>query len=146
RVPPGSDPSAALGLARELASKPRLTLAAALAAVHHGMDAAIDDGLAIEEAEFARNVPTHDAREGVAAFLEMPPALPRSPRESKSHERSVTTDRRARSLSRRRGIALDQPELHLCALRNEVAASRRCRSRLTCRSPDPASQPRPSSH
>lgn len=34
------------------------------------MDAAIDDGLAIEEAAFARIFPTHDAREGVAAFLE----------------------------------------------------------------------------
>jgi enoyl-CoA hydratase/carnithine racemase len=39
-------------------------------AIHRGMDAAIDDGLAIEEAAFARIVPTHDAREGVAAFLE----------------------------------------------------------------------------
>jgi enoyl-CoA hydratase/carnithine racemase len=66
---------AALDLARELASKPSLTLAAALSAIHRGMDAAIDDGLAIEESAFARIVPTHDAREGVAAFLEK-----RSPR------------------------------------------------------------------
>ena len=28
------------------------------------MDASIDDGLAIEEAAFARIVPTHDAQEG----------------------------------------------------------------------------------
>jgi enoyl-CoA hydratase/carnithine racemase len=62
--------SAALALARELASKPPLTIAAALAAIHRGMDASIDDGLAIEEAAFARIVPTHDAREGVVAFLE----------------------------------------------------------------------------
>jgi enoyl-CoA hydratase len=34
------------------------------------MDASIDDGLAIEEAAFARIVPTHDANEGVAAFVE----------------------------------------------------------------------------
>jgi enoyl-CoA hydratase len=34
------------------------------------MDASIDDGLAIEQAAFASIVPTHDAREGVAAFLE----------------------------------------------------------------------------
>jgi enoyl-CoA hydratase/carnithine racemase len=60
----------ALALADLLASKPPLTLAAALGAIHRGMDAAIDDGLAIEEAAFARIVPTHDAREGVAAFLE----------------------------------------------------------------------------
>jgi enoyl-CoA hydratase len=76
RVLPGSDLlGAALALAKELAAKPPLTLAAALAAIHRGMDAAIDDGLAIEEAAFARIVPTHDAREGVAAFLEK-----RSPR------------------------------------------------------------------
>src|SRR5215831_2338848 len=59
-----------LALANLLASKPPLTLAAMLGAIHRGMDAAIDDGLAIEEAAFARIVPTHDAREGVAAFLE----------------------------------------------------------------------------
>jgi enoyl-CoA hydratase/carnithine racemase len=34
------------------------------------MDAAIDDGLAIEEAAFARIVSTQDAQEGVAAFLQ----------------------------------------------------------------------------
>lgn len=60
----------AVKLAGTLASKPALTLAAALAAIHRGMDASIDDGLAIEEAAFASIVPTHDAREGVAAFLE----------------------------------------------------------------------------
>ena len=50
----------ALALAGVLASKPPI-----------GMDAAIDDGLAIEEAAaVARIVPTHDANEGVAAFLE----------------------------------------------------------------------------
>ncbi len=62
--------STALALASELASKPPLALAAALAAIHRGMDASIDDGLAIEEAAFARIAPTHDAHEGVAAFLE----------------------------------------------------------------------------
>jgi enoyl-CoA hydratase/carnithine racemase len=60
----------ALALAQVLAAKPPLTLAAALSAIHRGMDASIDDGLAIEEAAFARIVPTHDAREGVAAFLQ----------------------------------------------------------------------------
>jgi len=59
-----------LALANLLASKPPLTVAAVLGAIHRGMDAAIDDGLAIEEAAFARIVPTHDAREGVTAFLE----------------------------------------------------------------------------
>jgi len=60
----------AMALAEELASKPPLALAAALAAIHRGMDASIDDGLAIEEAAFARIIPTDDAREGVAAFVE----------------------------------------------------------------------------
>jgi enoyl-CoA hydratase/carnithine racemase len=59
----------ALALANLLATKPPLTLAAVLGAIHRGLDAAIDDGLAIEEAAFARIVPTH-AREGVAAFVE----------------------------------------------------------------------------
>jgi enoyl-CoA hydratase/carnithine racemase len=62
-------------LALELSEKPPLTISAALGAIHRGMDAGIDDGLAIEEAAFARIVPTHDAREGVAAFVEK-----RSPR------------------------------------------------------------------
>ena len=71
RVVPDTDLlKTAIALARELASKPPLTLAAALAAIHRGMDAAIDDGLAIEEAAFAGIVSTHDSREGVAAFLE----------------------------------------------------------------------------
>jgi enoyl-CoA hydratase len=62
-----------MALAKTLAEKPPLTLAAILMAIHRGMDASIDDGLAIEEAAFARIVPTHDAREGVAAFLEKRP-------------------------------------------------------------------------
>jgi enoyl-CoA hydratase/carnithine racemase len=33
------------------------------------MDASIDDGLAIEEAAFACIVRSHDAREGITAFL-----------------------------------------------------------------------------
>jgi enoyl-CoA hydratase len=63
----------AMALANELAAKPPLTLAAALAAIHRGMDASIDDGLAIEESAFARIVPTLDAQEGVAAFVEKRP-------------------------------------------------------------------------
>jgi enoyl-CoA hydratase len=71
RVVPGFELlEEAVKLAEALAMKPPLTVAAALAAIHRGMDASIDDGLAIEEASFASIVPTHDAREGVAAFLE----------------------------------------------------------------------------
>jgi enoyl-CoA hydratase/carnithine racemase len=71
RIVPAADLiGSAIDLAKELATKPPLTVAAALVAIHRGMDAAIDDGLAIEEAAFARIVPSHDAQEGVAAFLE----------------------------------------------------------------------------
>src|SRR5258708_2963684 len=71
RVVPNSDVFAnAVALAETLATKPPHALAAALVAIHRGMDASIDDGLAIEEAAFARIVPTHDAGEGVAAFFE----------------------------------------------------------------------------
>jgi enoyl-CoA hydratase/carnithine racemase len=71
RVIPASDlMDAALAFAAQLAEKPPLTISAALAAIHRGLDASIDDGLAIEQAEFARIVPTYDAREGVAAFVE----------------------------------------------------------------------------
>jgi enoyl-CoA hydratase/carnithine racemase len=69
-VPEAELLSSAIELATELTSKPPLTVAAALMAIHRGMDASIDDGLAIEEAAFARIVPTHDAKEGVSAFLE----------------------------------------------------------------------------
>jgi enoyl-CoA hydratase len=71
RIVPGFDLlGEAVALAEDLTTKPPLTIAAALAAIHRGMDASIEDGLAIEEAAFARIVPTHDAREGVAAFLQ----------------------------------------------------------------------------
>jgi enoyl-CoA hydratase len=71
RIVAGSDLlNEALALANELAAKPALTLAAALWAIHHGADAPIDAGLTIEEAAFARIVPTHDANEGVTAFLQ----------------------------------------------------------------------------
>jgi len=71
RVVPAADLlGAALALAAELATKPARTVAAALMAIHRGMDVSIDDGLAFEEAAFAQIVPTADAQEGVAAFVE----------------------------------------------------------------------------
>jgi enoyl-CoA hydratase len=74
RVVPGADLiGAAIDLAAELAMKPPRTVAAALAAIHRGMDAAIDDGLAIEEAAFAQIVGSADVREGIAAFAEKRP-------------------------------------------------------------------------
>lgn len=71
RIVPDADLlDAAIAFADRIATKPPLTVSAILGAIHRGMDASIDDGLAIEEAAFARIVPTEDAREGVAAFLE----------------------------------------------------------------------------
>jgi enoyl-CoA hydratase/carnithine racemase len=64
RVVPAADLLEALWLASLLATKPPLTLAAVPGAIDRGMDAAIDGGLAIEEAAFARIAPTHDARRG----------------------------------------------------------------------------------
>jgi enoyl-CoA hydratase/carnithine racemase len=70
-VVPASDLlEAALSLASDVSNKPHLSVTVALAAVHRGMDAAIDDGLAIEDAAFAHIVSTYDANEGVAAFAE----------------------------------------------------------------------------
>ena len=69
-APAASLLSEVLALAEVLAAKPPLTVSAALAAIHRGLDASIDEGLAIEQAEFARIVSTNDAREGVAAFVE----------------------------------------------------------------------------
>src|SRR5215470_9638494 len=71
RVVPSQDLyDEAASLAEVLATKPAMTLASALSAIHRGMDAAIDDGLAIEEAAFAQIVSSHDSREGIAAFVE----------------------------------------------------------------------------
>ena len=72
-VPGASLLPEALAFAEVLATKPPLTVNAALSAIHRGLDASIDEGLAIEQAEFARIVSTNDAREGVAAFIEKRP-------------------------------------------------------------------------
>src|SRR5262249_36101497 len=69
-VPSASLQGETMALAESLTTKPALTLAAALSAIHRGMDAAIDDGLAIEEAAFTQIVSSHDSREGIAAFVE----------------------------------------------------------------------------
>jgi enoyl-CoA hydratase len=91
RVVPGFDLlGEAVELAEALATKPPLTLAAALAAIHRGMDASIDDGLAIEEAAFARIVPTHECSGGCGGILgETSPDIPRPVRRSERREVSV---------------------------------------------------------
>lgn len=66
---------AAIALAERILAMPPRAERAALAAVTRGLNATIDEGLAIEALCFAGLAASDDAREGVAAFLER-----RSPR------------------------------------------------------------------
>jgi enoyl-CoA hydratase len=68
----------ALSLARELAQKPPLALAAAKSAVLHAIDPTIEDGLAYERELWARLFDTDDQKEAMRAFLEKRPVPARS--------------------------------------------------------------------
>lgn len=57
-------------LAGELAALPPLTVAAVKRCISEGLDTDLRSGLAIEEREMVQIGTTHDAREGVASFLE----------------------------------------------------------------------------
>jgi enoyl-CoA hydratase/carnithine racemase len=61
---------AAIGLARAIAGKPPLAIAACLGSVTRGINVPIDEGLAIEASYFARMVGTRDIEEGISAWLE----------------------------------------------------------------------------
>jgi len=61
---------AAIGLARTIASKSPLAIAACLGSVTRGINVPIDEGLAIEAGYFARMVGTRDIEEGISAWLE----------------------------------------------------------------------------
>lgn len=70
-VPAGAVLKEARGLARKIASKSRIAVAAALRAVDAGLRApSIEDGFRAEVEEFGRLESAEDAREGVSAFLE----------------------------------------------------------------------------
>ena len=60
----------ALELARRIAEHSPIAVAACLASVTRGINLPIDEGLAVEAAQFGRMVPTHDIREGIHSFLE----------------------------------------------------------------------------
>jgi enoyl-CoA hydratase len=61
---------AAIDLARTIASKSPLAIAACLGSVTRGINVPIDEGLAIEASYFARMVGTRDIEEGISAWLE----------------------------------------------------------------------------
>lgn len=71
QVVPGEQVLAtALALATTISQKPSVAVTAALRAIHRGMDASIDDGLAIEQAAFYGIVNDPEVREYVDAFVE----------------------------------------------------------------------------
>jgi enoyl-CoA hydratase/carnithine racemase len=57
-------------LAHRLTAQSPLAIAACLASVTRGANLPIDEGLAVEAAQFARMVPTRDIHEGITAFIE----------------------------------------------------------------------------
>jgi len=61
---------AAISLARTIASKSPLAIAACLGSVTRGINVPIDEGLAIEAGYFAQMVGTRDIEEGISAWLE----------------------------------------------------------------------------
>ncbi|UUX49888.1 crotonase/enoyl-CoA hydratase family protein [Nisaea acidiphila] len=60
----------AYALMERITAHSPLAVAACLGSATRGINVPIDEGLAIEGGYFARMVPTHDMKEGVAAFLE----------------------------------------------------------------------------
>ncbi len=63
----------AMAMAGAISAHSPLAVAASLAAVTRGLNLSIAEGLAVEEAAFARMLPTADLREGLAAFREKRP-------------------------------------------------------------------------
>ena len=63
-------PGAARALAQQIAGQAPLAVAAIKQAVNRGHDMALADACMYEAALFGTIVPTEDAREGIAAFLE----------------------------------------------------------------------------
>jgi enoyl-CoA hydratase len=72
-VPEDKVLSTAIALGQHIAQKPAISVSAALHAIHRGMDASIEDGLAIEQAAFQLIVGAPDVTEGVDAFVEKRP-------------------------------------------------------------------------
>ena len=69
-VPHDSLVESALALAARIAAHSPRAVAACLASVTRGLNLTIDEGLAVEAAQFARMAESVDVREGIAAFVE----------------------------------------------------------------------------
>ncbi|HIC88978.1 MAG TPA: enoyl-CoA hydratase [Anaerolineae bacterium] len=69
-VPAGQVLKEAKGLAKKIASKGKLAVAAALDAVDNGLRMSLEEGLRYEVDRFVELCDTNDMREGVTAFLE----------------------------------------------------------------------------
>jgi len=88
-VPHARTLEAAQNLAHRIVDKSPQAVAACLAAVTRGLNLSIDEGLAVEAAQFHRLVGMPDVRDGIAAFLARPRAVPpvRRPRNGRAATR-----------------------------------------------------------
>ncbi|MBA1146178.1 crotonase/enoyl-CoA hydratase family protein [Ectothiorhodospiraceae bacterium WFHF3C12] len=73
-APVGEAVTVALEMAREITRYSAVAVEAALTSVNRGINVSIDEGLAMERAQFARTAATEDIREGISAFLDRRPA------------------------------------------------------------------------
>jgi enoyl-CoA hydratase/carnithine racemase len=73
-VPPEQLLIAARQLVARISAKPAIVVSACLTSVTRGINLSIDEGLAVEAAQFARTVVTEDIHEGIRAFIERRPA------------------------------------------------------------------------
>lgn len=69
-VPAGQVLFEAMGLAKKLAAKSKLTNEATLRAVYGGLKTTLAEGLLIEADQFSALIGSHDTTEGVSAFLQ----------------------------------------------------------------------------
>lgn len=69
-VPAGQVLAEAMGLAKKIASKSKLTNEAALRAVYGGLKTTLAEGLLVEADQFSALIGSHDTTEGVSAFLQ----------------------------------------------------------------------------